>query len=144
MITAEPDITRLLARLRALKLIRQQRDKRDRRVVWTHISPAGLALLAETDPVVQNYPKELLGHLGNDQLATLINLVELARRNCGDTQAQVSCEEPAKPARHPSQDGKLTGCPVLALLGRGAMTARTRCVFTHRSTAPVIASIGVP
>jgi len=92
MITAEPDITRLLARLRALRLIRQQRDKRDRRVVWTHISPAGLALLAETEPVVQNYPKELLGHLGNDQLATLINLVELARRNCGDTQAQVSCD----------------------------------------------------
>jgi len=92
MITAEPDITRLLARLRALKLIRQQRDKRDRRVVWTQISPAGLALLAETDPMVQNYPKELLGHLGSDQLATLIHLVELARRNCGDTQAPVSCD----------------------------------------------------
>jgi DNA-binding MarR family transcriptional regulator len=92
MITAEPDITRLLARLRALKLIRQQRDKRDRRVVWTQISPAGLALLAETDPMVQNYPKELLGHLGSDQLATLIHLVELARRNCGDSQAPVSCD----------------------------------------------------
>ena len=41
----------------ALKLIRQQRDKRDRRVVWTQISPAGLGLLAETDPIVQNFPK---------------------------------------------------------------------------------------
>jgi DNA-binding MarR family transcriptional regulator len=92
MITAVPDITRLLARLRALKLIRQQRDKRDRRVVWTQISPAGLALLAETDPMVENYPKELLGHLGSDQLATLIHLVELARRNCGDCQAAVSCD----------------------------------------------------
>ena len=91
MITAEPDITRLLARLRALKLIRQQRDKRDRRVVWTQISPAGLALLAETDPVVQNLPRELLGHLGDDRLAELIHLLELARHRCGDTQAPVSC-----------------------------------------------------
>jgi len=92
MITAEPDITRLLARLRALKLIRQQRDKRDRRVVWTQISPAGLALLAETDPVVQDFPRELLGHLGSDQLATFIHLLELARHNCGETQAAVSCD----------------------------------------------------
>jgi len=92
MITAEPDITRLLARLRALKLIRQQRDKRDRRALWTQISPAGLALLSETDPVVKNYPQELLGHLDANQLATLIHLVELARRNCGDTQAPVSCD----------------------------------------------------
>src|SRR5258708_27502298 len=29
MITAEPDITRLLGRLKILKLIKQQRDKRD-------------------------------------------------------------------------------------------------------------------
>jgi DNA-binding MarR family transcriptional regulator len=92
MITAEPDITRLLARLRALKLIRQQRDKRDRRVVWTQISAAGLALLEETDPVVQNFPRELLGHLGEERVATLIPLLELARRNCGDTQAPVSCD----------------------------------------------------
>ena len=92
MITAEPDITRLLARLKALKLIRQQRDKRDRRVVWTQISAAGLALLAETDPVVQSFPKELLGHLGSGQLSELIRLLELARTKCGDTQAPVSCD----------------------------------------------------
>lgn len=92
MITAEPDITRLLARLRGLKLIRQQRDKRDRRVLWTQISPAGLALLAETDGVVQHFPQELLGHLDKDQLSNFIQLLEAARRNCGDTQTAVSCD----------------------------------------------------
>jgi DNA-binding MarR family transcriptional regulator len=92
MITAEPDITRLLARLRALKLIRQQRDKRDRRVVWTQISPGGLALLEQTDPDVQQFPKQLLGHLGEEQIATLIHLLEQARARCGDTQAPVSCD----------------------------------------------------
>ena len=92
MITAEPDITRLLGRLKALKLIRQQRDKRDRRVVWTQISAAGLTLLQETDPTVQRLPRELLGHLGKDQLPRLIHLLEQARAKCGDAQVPVSCE----------------------------------------------------
>jgi DNA-binding MarR family transcriptional regulator len=91
MITAEPDITRLLSRLKALKLIRQQRDARDGRVVWTHISAAGLALLAEMDPEVQQFPLEMLGHLGEKDLARLIRLLELTRKNCQDSQAPVSC-----------------------------------------------------
>lgn len=92
MITAEPDITRLLARLKGLKLIRQQRDKRDRRVIWTQISAAGLALLEQMDPIVVQFPNELLGHLASHELNELIRLLELARRACGDTQAPVSCD----------------------------------------------------
>ena len=92
MITAEPDITRLLARLKGLKLIRQQRDKRDKRVIWTQICPKGLSLLEETDPVVESLTNELLGHLGKDQLKTLIDLLERARSRCGDRQAPVSCD----------------------------------------------------
>jgi DNA-binding MarR family transcriptional regulator len=92
MITAEPDITRLLARLKALKLIRQQRDKQDRRAVWTHISSAGLALLSEMDPIILNAPKELLGHLSGVELKELVRLLELAREPDEDPQrAPVSC-----------------------------------------------------
>ena len=91
MITAVPDITRLLARLKALKLIRQQRDRRDRRVVWTQISDAGLKLLREMDPVIQLAPKELLGHLSEAELAELTRLLELARKNCANAQAPISC-----------------------------------------------------
>jgi DNA-binding MarR family transcriptional regulator len=92
MITAEPDITRLLGRLKAQKLVRQQRDKRDKRVLWTQISPVGLALLAEMDPVVQQGPKDLLGHLTDEELTQLIHLLESARSRCGDHQAPVSCD----------------------------------------------------
>ena len=92
MITAEPDITRLLARLKSLKLIRQQRDKHDKRVIWTQISPTGLALLNESDNAVQQYPRELVGHLDKTQLADLILLLEQARAKCGIPQAPVSCE----------------------------------------------------
>ena len=82
MIAAEPDITRLLARLKALKLIRQRRDAHDRRSVWTEISEAGLALLKEMDPVILQAPGELLGRLSQVELAELIHLLELLRAGC--------------------------------------------------------------
>lgn len=88
MITAEPDITRLLARLKGLKLIRQHRDKQDRRVVWTQIGDAGLELLRTMDPVIQQMPVELLGHLRRPELAEMIRLLELARRPCTGADAQ--------------------------------------------------------
>jgi DNA-binding MarR family transcriptional regulator len=91
MITAEPDITRLLSRLKALKLIRQQRDGHDRRVVWTRISETGLQLLKEMDPLILKAPGELLGHLGKAELAEFIRLLELARSRCGEPQAPLSC-----------------------------------------------------
>ena len=86
MITAEPDITRLLARLKGLKFIRQHRDRHDRRVVWTHISEAGLGLLQEMDPVIQRVPVELLGHLSNAEKAELIRVLELARQRNENTE----------------------------------------------------------
>jgi len=91
MITAEPDITRLLSRLKALKLVRQQRDHHDRRVVWTQISQAGLELLKEMDPVIQQLPIDLLGHLDKAELAELIRLLELARSRNEELPASVSC-----------------------------------------------------
>jgi DNA-binding MarR family transcriptional regulator len=81
MIAADPDITRLLNRLKALKLVRQRRDRHDRRVVWTQISESGLELLLSMDPVVQRAPRELLSHMNPDELAQLSRLLELARVN---------------------------------------------------------------
>jgi DNA-binding MarR family transcriptional regulator len=93
MINAEPDITRLLARLKRLKLIRQQRDPHDRRVLWTQISEAGLALLKEMDPMMLSFPSELLGHLSREQLTELIRLLELVRRRKQEQPAQPSGSE---------------------------------------------------
>jgi DNA-binding MarR family transcriptional regulator len=80
MIATDPDITRLLGRLKALKLIRQSRDRQDRRVLWTRISEAGLDLLEQMDPVVEKLPGELLGNLNKAELTELIRLLEGARR----------------------------------------------------------------
>ena len=82
MIAAEPDITRLLARLKRLKLVRQHRDRRDRRVVLTEITESGLELLRTMDPVVRSGPIELLGTMRRADLAEMIRLLELARQSC--------------------------------------------------------------
>lgn len=82
MITEVPDITRLLARLKAMKLIRQQRDKHDGRVVWTHISASGLQLLSKMDPEIRQFPKDLLGHIAETELGEMIRLLERARESC--------------------------------------------------------------
>jgi DNA-binding MarR family transcriptional regulator len=92
MITAEPDITRLLRRLKALKLIRQHRDALDRRVVWTQISEKGLELLRRMDPDIQEEPSKLLGHLSADEVAELTRLLELARKPCVEMQNAVGCD----------------------------------------------------
>lgn len=84
LIAMEPDITRLLGRLKRLKLIRQHRDRHDRRVVLTQISDAGLELLSAMDPLVRRMPVELLGHISGAELAELTRLLELARQHCAD------------------------------------------------------------
>jgi DNA-binding MarR family transcriptional regulator len=92
MITAEPDITRLLGRLKTLKLIRQRRDPKDRRVVWTQISQTGLDLLKAMAPVIERAPKELLGNMNKADLAEFIRLLELARKRSAELQAEESGE----------------------------------------------------
>jgi DNA-binding MarR family transcriptional regulator len=92
MITAEPDITRLLSRLKAQKLIRQRRDREDRRVVWTQISESGVALLRRMDAAIQRGPKDFLGHMSERDVSEMIRLMELARKRCADPLVPVSCD----------------------------------------------------
>ncbi len=92
MITADPDITRLLGRLKTLKLVRQHRDRNDGRVVWTTISDSGLELLRKMDPVIQKLPIELLGHLDRTELAEFIRLLEKARAGSKQHAGPVSCD----------------------------------------------------
>lgn len=79
MITPEPDITRLLGRLKSQKLIYQQRDARDRRIVWTHITVEGVNVLEKLGGIVDQAPKELLKELSAEELHELTRLLRKAR-----------------------------------------------------------------
>ncbi len=76
-----PDVTRLLDRLEAAKLIARQRGGTDRRYVVTRISASGLSLLERIDQQVDRLHVEQLGHLDDEQLRTLISLLEEVRRH---------------------------------------------------------------
>lgn len=79
MVTRDPDITRLLDRLEARRLVTRNRDGADRRVVTSRISQAGLALLDGLDEPLQTTIRRLLGHMGEGRLKSLAELLDEAR-----------------------------------------------------------------
>jgi len=89
MITPEPDITRLLARLKTQKLLRQHRDRHDRRVVRTRITALGEETLTKLDGVVEQAPRDLMQELTREELRELTRLLNKARC-CRSGDAQTS------------------------------------------------------
>jgi DNA-binding MarR family transcriptional regulator len=83
MVTRDSDITRLLDRLEKRSLISRCRESKDRRTVWTRITPEGLELLASLDEPVRAAQRERLGHLGSERLNLLADLLRMARQAPG-------------------------------------------------------------
>ena len=80
MINRDPDITRLVDRLERRGRVKRCRDGKDRRVITTRITPVGLELLRSLDRPIEEFNRKLLGHMGEEQLRTLIKLLEAARQ----------------------------------------------------------------
>jgi MarR family transcriptional regulator, organic hydroperoxide resistance regulator len=96
MLSRSPNITRLLDKLIAKKLVRRSRPKEDRRVVIVSITPQGLELLAHLDGVVDsvfnNFPP-----ITKAEMETLVNLLDRIREHMAvKTTAELSIEK-AKP-----------------------------------------------
>lgn len=83
MVTRDPDITRLLDRLNKMGFITRERGERDRRVVTTTITEAGLKLLKQLDKPVQELGTTLVRHLSKSQMQQLVELLDLARSSAG-------------------------------------------------------------
>lgn len=76
LIQRDPDVTRLLDRLERRGLIRRDRDSADRRIVRSHITLAGLEVLASLDDPVNELHARHVGHLSDRQLGDLRKLIE--------------------------------------------------------------------
>ncbi|MGH9544957.1 MAG: MarR family winged helix-turn-helix transcriptional regulator [Terriglobales bacterium] len=79
MVNRDPDITRLVDRLERRGLVVRSREGRDRRVITTRITPAGLELLQTLERPIEEFNQKMLGPMGEQQLRTLIRLLEAAR-----------------------------------------------------------------
>lgn len=75
MINRMPDVTRLLDRMETAGLIGRARDSDDRRMVRTHISKAGIQLLASLDDEMLHEQQRQFRDLDEAELGTLIALL---------------------------------------------------------------------
>ncbi len=80
LVSHAPDITRLLDKLERRGLIERERMADNRRVVLVGITAEGIALLRELDTPVRECNLKQLGHLSDEQLTTLAQLLKLARQ----------------------------------------------------------------
>ena len=78
LVEEAPGITRLIDKLESATLVRRDRSGKDRRTVRCHITPAGLALLAQADEQVHAVQEIVANGLPNE--ADRIALVELLAR----------------------------------------------------------------
>lgn len=79
MISRDPDITRLVERMKKRGLVSRSRSTRDRRVITARITPQGMQLVGKLDQPIEEFQRQLLGHMGNTRLQQLIELLEAAR-----------------------------------------------------------------
>lgn len=79
MVFRVPDITRLTDRLIRMGLVERERSTQDRRVVLTRATRAGLDLVNSLDEPLRSIRDAQLGHMSDDELRTLIRLLEKAR-----------------------------------------------------------------
>jgi DNA-binding MarR family transcriptional regulator len=82
MVTKDPDITRLLDRLDARKLITRSRDRKDRRGVTVRSTREGEIMVSDLDAPIAELHRRQLSHLGVCRLQRLSRLLEGARRGC--------------------------------------------------------------
>ena len=81
MISRDPDITRLLDRMEKRGLITRERQREDRRVIKTRITPEGLACLKKLDHPVSELHQKQFGHMKAARKKVLWELLEeLAQR----------------------------------------------------------------
>ncbi|MBB5233939.1 MarR family winged helix-turn-helix transcriptional regulator [Deinococcus budaensis] len=75
LINKDPDVTRLLDRLEKLGLVERARSEHDRRVVLTHLSPEGRALLGRFDAPLAELHRRQFAHLPPERLGALLGLL---------------------------------------------------------------------
>ena len=80
MVNHDPDMTRLLDRLEARKLVERKRSSQDRRIVITRITRTGMALVNSLDEPLKALLKQHVGHVGKEKLEQLIDTLEILRK----------------------------------------------------------------
>lgn len=84
MVSPHPDMPRLVDRLVAAELVTKTRCENDRRVVRVNLTKQGKAILEKLDQPLQALHRAQLGHMSEQQLRKLSELLFLARQRPDD------------------------------------------------------------
>lgn len=76
MLTRDPDVTRLIDRMEKQGLVRRERATTDRRVVIVYITEQGLDAVNDLDQEMLILHENQLGHLGEERLRLLIDILQ--------------------------------------------------------------------
>jgi DNA-binding MarR family transcriptional regulator len=79
MITAEPDVTRLLMRMERLGLLVRQRESSDRRMVTAIATDRGLQILDELEAPLRELQERQFAMLSEDEIEALTDGLEKVR-----------------------------------------------------------------
>ena len=79
LINRMPDATRLLDRMEEAGLVTRERSKEDRRLVTTRITKKGRHIVDDLDEPTDDQHEKALGHVGEQQLKTLIRILTAVR-----------------------------------------------------------------
>lgn len=96
LVTADPDVTRLLDRLESRQLIERRRSSSDRRVVLTVISREGLALLDVAEEPMRDFENLYFGNVPKTKLRDLITTLEEVRDAAGKQTATQKAQRSAR------------------------------------------------
>ncbi|MEM9908010.1 MAG: MarR family transcriptional regulator, partial [Cyanobacteria bacterium P01_D01_bin.44] len=79
MVARDPDITRLVDKLKKEKLVTRRRDTQDRRVVRISATRSGKEIIQQLDPLIWKLHQQQLEHLSSEKLEVLNQLLVEAR-----------------------------------------------------------------
>lgn len=81
MIQVVPAMTGLIDRLEKQGLVKRDRSREDRRVIYIELTGKGVALLQQLDEPLMQLHRQLVGHLTRSELKELSRLLEKCRQS---------------------------------------------------------------
>lgn len=76
LVNRVPDVTRLLDRLEKQELIVRQRVETNRRVIMSRITPKGIQLVEELNPLIEDFNHHSFAQFNDEEIALFVELLD--------------------------------------------------------------------
>ena len=95
LVAQVPDVPRIIDRMVKAGWVERVRGAKDRRMVMTMLTPAGLALVDTLDEPMETIASEVFTGMSDDEMTRLNELLVAARASCRKTCAAAESDAPS-------------------------------------------------